>query len=37
VISPSTLSVDMKQMIADFKAHIGMELYTENQYAAQLI
>ena len=30
------MSVKMKEMIADFKTHIGMELYTETQYEAEL-
>jgi hypothetical protein len=30
------MSKKMKEMIADFETRIGMELYTENQYEAEL-
>ena len=30
------MSEKMKEMIADFETRIGMELYTENQYEAEL-
>ena len=30
------MSAKMKEMIADFETRIGMELYTENQYEAEL-